>query len=99
MKWLAIGIGSLCIVGCSSADGQAKTDAQKVDDRGSWQIVPVQGPPIQDHGEYYWSAWRINTRTGDTEFCTFDSGDPNPSPTTTHPNAGGITCSSASQPQ
>ena len=99
MKFLTIGITSLCIVGCSSADGQAKTDGPKVDDRGAWQIVPVQVAPIKDHGEFYWSAWRINTRTGDTEFCTFDSGDPNPNPTTTHPNAGGLTCSSPSHPE
>jgi hypothetical protein len=96
MKLLVTGFVALAVVGCSP---QRNGNMQKPDDRGAWQIVPVQSAPIQDHGEYYWSAWRINTRTGDTEFCTFDSGDPDPNPATTHPNAGGLTCSPPSRPE
>jgi hypothetical protein len=96
MRSFATRIVLLCLVGCS----EPKSDApQKLYDGGDWQVVPVQGSPFEDDGEYYWSAWRINTKTGDIEFCTFDSGDPNPKRTNTHPNAGGITCSSESQPR
>src|SRR6476469_8940045 len=99
MKLLVIGVVALAVVGCAGRDPQRNGDTQKAADRGAWQIVPVQGAPIQDHGEYYWSAWRLNTGTGDTDFCTFDSGDPNPAPTTTHPNAGGVSCSAPSRSQ
>jgi hypothetical protein len=79
------------IVGCSDGPG-GQTGA----DQGKplkYEIVPVAGPPQQVNGEYYWSAWRINKESGDTDFCTFDSGDPNP--TQAHHNPGGITCSAA----
>jgi hypothetical protein len=99
MNLLVTGIASICLAGCSAASPQAQNEpSQKADDKGAWQIVPVAGVPVQREGEYFWSAWRINATTGDTEFCMFDSGDPAPKPTTIHPNPGGLTCSTPNRP-
>lgn len=43
---------------------------------GRWQIVPVGGggsPPASGAG---WSAWRVDTETGQTELCSYLAGPP-----------------------
>ena len=75
---------------CSRADApQARnTEPSGI---GRFAVVPIAG---KDHGSDhdYWYAWRINTETGELEFCTMDSGNLNP--TVELHDTGGLSCTS-----
>lgn len=40
---------------------------------GRWMVVPVASPIMQD-GRPYVLAWRLDTKTGALEMCTYESG-------------------------
>jgi hypothetical protein len=50
---------------------------------GRWTVVPASNAPDIDKNGKVWSAWRLDTKTGDLEFCTYvfsESLDPNKMP-------------------
>jgi hypothetical protein len=66
---------ALSMVGCNAkapAPGQQSAPPEPP----RWTITPVASEPMPVGGSHYWSAWRLDTKTGALEFCTFIEGDP-----------------------
>ena len=58
---------ALFVAGCSSDPPKQPAP------RDHW-VLHSNGGPQDVHGLPYYTAWRINSETGKTEFCTFDPG-------------------------
>lgn len=41
---------------------------------GRWTIVPALSAPVTVAGTSYLFGWRLDTKTGDLELCTYDPG-------------------------
>lgn len=69
---LAMTLGS-----CSKARPEAVAPSPEQTQFGRWTITPASNGAVTIDGHPYLLAWRLDTKTGDIELCTFD---PNPQP-------------------
>lgn len=46
----------------------------KADEQPRWVVVPAAASPVTSSGTPYIFAWRLDTRTGNLEMCTYDPG-------------------------
>jgi hypothetical protein len=72
----------LPLTGCSSGSPAPASPAPVAQsDNGRWAIVPSGGPPEQTGDERLMYAWRIDTKTGTVEMCSYTDGSPKWDPT------------------
>jgi len=48
--------------------------AAAAQDNGRWILVPATQSPIMNQGSPFMFAWRLDTKTGAMEMCTYDPG-------------------------
>ena len=71
---------ALCIAGVGNA---AAAETQTQSDVGKFVIVPAGSTQPTDKLPVRFSAWRLNTETGDVEFCSYVGGSATPGGLTT----------------
>jgi hypothetical protein len=48
--------------------------AARAEDQGRWVVVPATSTPVVASATNYIFAWRLDTKTGTLEMCTYDPG-------------------------
>jgi hypothetical protein len=76
--------------GCGNAPAFAQ-------DAGHWVVVPATQGPIFNQGSPFIFAWRLDTKTGALEMCTYDPGGWM-NPTGKMPHAESLGCTPANVP-
>lgn len=67
----------LACAACTKAPAPTiATPAPEQDKVGRFKITPAGTGPMIIGGHPYLSAWRLDTKTGDLELCTFDPDPP-----------------------
>jgi hypothetical protein len=73
-KLVTGGVGAfLALVIASALIGPVSRAEMPPSEVGRWAVVPAQNhrmPPSME----YWNAWRLDTKTGDLEFCGYVAG-------------------------
>jgi hypothetical protein len=62
----------LALFGCDQQHQQAEP-AQPAPELGRWTVIPASNEPVLRFGDRVFSAWRLDTKTGALEFCTFST--------------------------
>lgn len=71
--WPAI-LVALLLAGCDQPASKEPAQPVVKNDFGRWVIVPAANAPSNVAGTLYFFAWRLDTKTGDVEVCTYDPG-------------------------
>jgi hypothetical protein len=71
-----IAIMALAVAGCSSGAPTAAPTSppQPEAENGRWAMVPVGGGPEEVGDQRFWYAWRLDTKTGTVEMCSYTDG-------------------------
>jgi hypothetical protein len=80
--WLAP-LVALAVAGCSGGSTPASSTPtpQSESGNGRWAIVPVGGAPAEVGDQRFWYAWRLDTKTGTVEMCSYTDGSAHWDPT------------------
>jgi hypothetical protein len=63
---------ALSLMGCDKlASKEVSPPPAASSDFGRWIVVPASNEPTTLSGSTFWSAWRLDTKTGDLEFCSY----------------------------
>src|SRR5580658_1844211 len=73
-KHAAILVTLSLLAGCDQKTSDEHTPAPEPNEIGRWLVVPASNVPLAKDGQNYWTAWRMDTKTGDLEFCIYDPG-------------------------
>jgi hypothetical protein len=65
---------AILLTGCST--GATQPASPPAEPPNHWTVVP-NGPTV-DHGITYYTAWRLDTQTGELALCTYDPGPATP---------------------
>lgn len=92
IKALLVPVLALMLGGCDQHEEKNHLDPPKAAEIGRWKLV-ASGNDEKESNVHYWNAWRIDTATGQTEFCTYTVDNTNIA--TPHAD---ITCSASNKP-
>ncbi len=67
-------LACLVVAALTSARAQAPNTKTASSENGRWVVVPATANPLVNQGTPYMFAWRLDTKTGDLEMCTYDPG-------------------------
>lgn len=67
-------LACLVVAALTSASAQTPNTKTASSENGRWVVVPATANPVVNQGTPYMFAWRLDTKTGDLEMCTYDPG-------------------------
>jgi hypothetical protein len=62
------------LTGCERAATQAERPITAASEIGRWQVVPASAQAVMSSGTPFFFAWRIDSKTGALELCTYNTG-------------------------
>jgi hypothetical protein len=72
-------LGAIAVLSLGACDQlssqQAKQVAPTTDEKaGRWIVIPATSNPVMNQGTPFMFAWRLDTKTGALQMCTYDPG-------------------------
>ena len=74
LGWAMLALGATALLaGCDQSNHPPPPTPPAAAEIGRWTVVPAANAPERGALEIF-SAWRLDTKTGDLEFCTYGAG-------------------------
>jgi hypothetical protein len=67
-------IFAIVLAGCDDPVAREPPKMPAIAEFGRYTIVPASNNPVLASGTSYLFAWKLDTKTGDIEVCTYDPG-------------------------